>query len=54
VTEGQANLTLPPTPAGLYRISAQDLDSTGVKPVHDLILVSDDATAEQILDADPD
>jgi pimeloyl-ACP methyl ester carboxylesterase len=53
VTEGQAKLVLPPIPAGLYRITAQDLDNTGVKPVHDLLLVSDDATAEQILDAEP-
>jgi len=54
VTEGRANLTLPPTPAGLYRITARDLDGTGVKSVHDLILIADDATAEQILDAEPD
>jgi hypothetical protein len=53
VTEGQANLTLSPVPAGLYRISARDLDGTGVKPVHNLLLVSDDATAEQTLDAEP-
>jgi hypothetical protein len=53
VTEGLAKLVLSPIPAGLYRISARDLDGTGVKPVHDLLVVSDDATAEQILDAEP-
>ena len=53
VTEGLAKLVLSPIPAGLYRISARDLDGTGVKPVHDLLVVSDDGTAEQILDAEP-
>ena len=46
-SDGRATVQLPPLPPGIYRISGRDADGAGLKPVNDLIVVGDEATAEQ-------
>lgn len=45
--DGRGAVTLPPLVAGIYRVTAWDPDGTGLKPVTDLMMVADEATAEQ-------
>jgi hypothetical protein len=44
---GRATVQLPPLGAGVYRVEGRDTDGVGLKPVHDLVVVADEASAEQ-------
>lgn len=45
-SDGRATVQLPPLPPGVYRVAGRDADGVGLKPVHDLVVVGDDASAE--------
>jgi pimeloyl-ACP methyl ester carboxylesterase len=46
-SDGRATVQLPPLGAGVYRVEGRDTDGVGLKPVHDLVVVADEASAEQ-------
>ncbi|MDP9388510.1 MAG: hypothetical protein M3Q48_11525 [Actinomycetota bacterium] len=46
-SDGRATVTLPPLTPGVYRISGRDADGVGLKPVHDLVVVADEPSAER-------
>lgn len=46
--DGVATVTVPPRPAGVYRIVVEDRDDTGVRSVQDLVVVADEASAERV------
>jgi pimeloyl-ACP methyl ester carboxylesterase len=48
--DGRATATFPGQPAGVYRVTVRDPDGTGLKPVSDLLVAGDDASAEEELE----
>ena len=43
--DGRAALALPPLEPGVYRLVGRETDGVGIMPVHDLIVVGDDESA---------
>ena len=43
--DGRATLALPPLEPGVYRLVGRETDGVGIVPVHDLIVVGDDESA---------
>ena len=45
-SDGRATLALPPLEPGVYRVVGRETDGVGLEPVHDLIVVGDDESAD--------
>ncbi len=50
--DGTAHVTIPPQQPGIYRITAEDRDQTGVRSVQDLVVVADETVAERVAETD--
>ena len=45
--DGRATVALPPLTPGVYRVGGRDADGVGLEPVHDLVVVGDEPSAER-------